>query len=317
MVYFRLVCGTLLAVAVSTTVQAVPLHIVNGAFDPDEWTVSATNGAPARPTVTVTSFNVDGPNGAYLFVEQANTPGDPVSAWGPLGNELKLMYDFVNSGRGNPFSTAFDVFFQVPPEHTDYVAHITSFGLQVFQKPTGTVSLVNPDGSLNLHSPPWRPADPNDLALAGFVGVIGFGASPNSGTLHLLAEFELSVSNGVSDGLYSPEPAFWSASTSPREGQCFFPGFPECPPVGPISSAIFTLNSDGTITVVPVLGPNGGPVLQPVPQPTALVLFSTALIGLWLLRRRSATGRTRRAPALRQRSGGDGWDSTCPKRPGP
>lgn len=264
------------SLALSTAVEAVPLHIVDGAFELDEWN-------PARSTVTVNSFTVGGvSNAAFLYVEQSNN-GDPAS--GSIGNKLDLMYDYVNSSGADPFNAAFDVFFQVGD--TDYAVHIPGFGsLQAFEKPTGTVSLLKPDGSLDLTTSPWtfiNPSDP-DIALAQFVGAVGFGASPNSSTHHLLAEFELSVDNGASNGLYSPDPSFWSASTSNRElgrtCKSFDPFF-GCL-AGSISSGDFKLNSDGTTTVVPTLGPDGGPVIQPVPESEtwALILVGLGLRGV-------------------------------------
>jgi hypothetical protein len=52
----------------------------------------------------------------------------------------------------------------------------------------------------------------------------------------------------------------------------------------PISSAIFTLNPDGTTTVTPALGANGDPVLQrqdvSVPEPSSLVLARVSPLSL-------------------------------------
>jgi hypothetical protein len=127
--------------------------------------------------------------------------------------------------------------------------------------------------------------------LANFVGVESatanpFGTDPGDSAPHLLAEFQLSVNTtgGSSNpnGIYSPDPAFWSASQD--DG-----------PVGsllsldpPISSGIFTLNPEGgPFSIVPALGPNGDPVFQPeevAPEPSALALL--ALGGLAFLTRR-------------------------------
>jgi len=64
----------------------------------------------------------------------------------------------------------------------------------------------------------------------------------------------------------------------------------------PISSALFTLDPDGTMTVTPAFGGNGDPVLQPqnvVPEPSGLVLAGSGLLSLvgpgW------AAGRLRRS----------------------
>jgi hypothetical protein len=186
-------------------------HMVDGVFGASEWTASAANGSPARATVTENSFNADGPNAAFLYVEQSNN-GTPVSGGG-VGNRLDLMYDFVGGSAAAPF----DVLFQVPSTQTDYAVEITPSGsLTAFEKPTGATSGLNPDGSLNLNSAPWSPLDADDLALANFLGAVGFGPSPNSSTPHPIAEFELSVDTsngqGAPNGLYGSGSAFWSAS---------------------------------------------------------------------------------------------------------
>jgi hypothetical protein len=186
------------------------------------------------------------------------------------------MYDCTICGAPLPANAALDIFFTSGPD--DYVVHVfSSSGLpdfDAFEKPVGTTSTLNPDGSLNLADPVWTALDAGDLAFAQFVVAVGFGPSPNSNVDHYFAEFELSVNTALigfpPNGIYSPEPAFWSASTSGT-------GFP----TGPISSGEFTLNPDGTTTVVPIVGPDGGPVIQPVPEPgtLALVLVGVGVLG--------------------------------------
>jgi hypothetical protein len=44
-------------------VPTLATHVVDGLFGPNEWTVSDTNGGPARPTVGESSFNVGGVTG--------------------------------------------------------------------------------------------------------------------------------------------------------------------------------------------------------------------------------------------------------------
>ena len=265
------------ALALSTPVHAV--HIIDGVFGAGEWTVSATDGAPARATVSRSAFTVAGvANAGILYAEQSNN-GVPAS--GSLGNKLELAYDCTICGAPLPADAALDIFFQSGAD--DYVVHVfSSFGLPAFlafEKAVGTFSPLNPDGSLDLTSPVWTALDAADLAFAQFVVNVGFGSSPNSVNPHYTAEFQLSVNNAPpgnpSNGLYSPEPAFWSASTSGT-------GFP----VNAISSAIFTLNSDGRTTVDRVVGPNGEPVTQQVPAPETLTLMLAGVGAMGFIARR-------------------------------
>lgn len=266
--------------ALSNTVCAAPVHIVDGAFGQLEWTASSTDGSAAPPNVSRSSFTVGGvPNAAYLYAAQYDGNGVPVS--GSLGAKLGLMYDCTICQAPLPANAALDIFFNSGLE--DYVVHVFSASglptFQAFEKSVGTTSTLNQDGSLNLADPIWTALTTGDLVLAQFAIGVGFGLSPNSNRDHYFVEFEMSINSAAAgalpNGLYSPAPAFWSASTSGT-------GFP----TGPISSANFTLKPDGTITVVPILGPNGGPITQPVPEPGILALVFAGVGALSLTTRR-------------------------------
>lgn len=283
-------CGVLTLRAEAALVSVVgggftPVaHSTDGTFTGDEWGSDTNASKSFFPVVGNTG-------GAWLYVAQG-------SVLGQTGN-LYLMYDWINSPNlgMNPtaVNTAFDVFFQV--QGNDYVAHFgttpdslspTGFdqtALTVYEKLDSIVSSLNPDGSLNLSNPPWTllnpPGGPNDPDFTNgqFQSVVGFGASPNSATDHLMGELQMTINTtpftGLpSDGLYSPDPAFWSASGSSPGGLAVASILDP-----PISSGIFTLNPDGTTGLNPLFGPNGGPVLQPqdvVPEPSSLVLCGVA-----------------------------------------
>jgi hypothetical protein len=85
-------------------------------------------------------------------------------------------------------------------------------------------------------------------------------------------EVELNLPSGLGNiipphaGIYSPAPAFWSASAA---SNVIDP---------PISSAIFTLNPDGSTTITSVL-----------PEPSAFLLAGAGLLLVGLLGKRRLT----------------------------
>lgn len=269
-----------LCAALALPARAVPVHVINGQFDANEWTVSGSNPSPARSTVVIAPFTVNGvANGAYLHTEQSQN-GDPPA--GTLGNKLELLYEcVVCTGPSLPGNGAMDIFFG-EGDH-DYVVHI--FGtvalpsFSAFEKSKSASSPLNLDGTLDLSSPVWSALSAADLALAQFQVAMGFGSSVHSASDHFFAEFQLSVNTAgpgqPPNGQYSPDPNFWSASVRGFSG------------VSAVGSGTFRLNSDGSTTVTPVLGANGEAIIQPLPEPGSLALALLALTGLgWAARRR-------------------------------
>ena len=284
----------------ATQVAASPFaHVTDGTFTSGaEWT--GTN-------VSKTFFPVVGPagpgqsGGAYLYVEQGNRAFAGVDGISPAlvafgsPNTLFLMYDWVNS-TSFPVDarSSLDVFFQVngSVNPADYLVRMFAGpnNFQAYERTAGSPAPVNPDGSFDVGAGSgWALLDAADLALAKFRTAIGSGTSPDDATPHLMAEFELSIDNSVASregsrgtpGLYDPAPAFWSASAK----------------VGidpPISSGIFSLNPTGSTNVTMALGPNGGPISQPlaVPEPSTLLLAGLGLLAcLGIDKGRKASGK--------------------------
>jgi len=210
-----------------------------------------------------------GSGNAWLYVEQSN-------------GILYLMYDYVGNTVSQNSNSFFNVFFQV--DGNDYGVHITPGGFTAFEKPVSILSPLNPDGSFNFNaSPPWSAISQGDLALGQLQAKLGFGMSQNLSTPHWMAEFQLTINSaksGPQNGLYSPAPSFWSASTGGGFNAASLGSDP------PITSAIFTLNPDGTTTVVPDLR-NGAPILEDAatPEPATAWMLAFGALALLVLRK--------------------------------
>ncbi len=240
---------------------ACAAHITDGIFSPSEWTGSTVNKhffAPAS----------DGSGNAWLYVDQ-----------GP--STLYLGYDYVGATTPPNASSS--------NEHEDYGVRIHTNGtFEFFVKPFGPPSQIAADGSFDFHNAPWSPASSTDTALGQPMGAMGFGMTQfPSAPAHVFVEFQLNINNALGgrqpplDGLYDPSPAFWSAGF----GGTFSAAVAADPP---ITSAIFTLNPNGTTIVTPVLGTNGGPVQQipeGVPEPSSLLLVLSGVLALTRLKK--------------------------------
>jgi hypothetical protein len=245
-------------------------HVTDGLFNHSDISTSDATEWGGCGTVSKSFFApaADGSGGAYLYADQS-------------GPNLALMYDYT-SGDAAAFtpSSFFDVFFEVVPDGHAYLVRIPVAGqLEAFERPIGSVApLVNGSFAIGPGSG-WEPLDQFDLDLAQFQGAVGFGTSENSSVRHPMAEFQLTINQpgpGGHPGIYDPDPAFWSASAKP--GGAADP---------PISSGVFQLLPNGTTVVVPVLGPNGGPVMQGsvLPEPATLLLFASGFAGMLAARR--------------------------------
>ena len=121
----------------------------------------------------------------------------------------------------------------------------------------------------------------------GMEGAIGFGPSSLSSLNHLLVELEVPLKipagfgqafppQGLPNGIYSPDPRFWGASSSKDVGD------------PPISAAIFTINPNGSTTANSAAA---GVLLAPsqvVPEPATPALLGAAGLVAWLLRRKQS-----------------------------
>jgi len=273
--------GTCLFILGSWPAQAGPTtgcsHVVDGTF-------TSTGEWATCPTAQLSAFApVNGVGGAVLGVDQG-VPG--------RDNNLYLIYDDV----GTTTQAAYlDVFFEVVPDGHAYLVRITSAGFYAFERPLQNTAPLDANGSFDLSAGSgWDPLSQEDLALANFHTALTFGSSPFRNTAHPIAELSLTIDRsgtGGPGGVYSEDPAFWSASETGI-------GTPD----PPISSEIFTLSSDGSTVATKVLDANGNPLMQGsvLPEPGTVWLGGTVLIGMAAMGRRRGF---RSSPSVTPRCG--------------
>lgn len=229
--------------------------------------------APASENGTLLRTTLDDPRTNSLLYA-AIAPG--AAAAEP---ELYLMYDYL--GRTDPVFApgAFvaDIAFPIHPGSLGSPAQDVTVQIRA-----GASGFFDVFVDLNNDGTPDITAGSLDIE-----GAVGFGPSTLSGLAHQLIELEVPLllppgfgdgthlPAGGTDGVYSPDPATWSASSSKNVGD------------PPISSGIFTINPDGSTVVNPLLVP-GAPPEVPVPAPATALLLGLGLPVLSIMRRRSA-----------------------------
>jgi hypothetical protein len=196
---------------------------------------------------------------ANSFLWAAIAPGSESQ-----GDELYLMYDYLarTSSVFAPGEFVGDIHFPITINgvSTPVTVQVRAGGLNA--------TVVGPSFTFVVK----RDSDGAVIQNTGIAGMVGFGASPETATSHLLIELEIPLliqpCQGCkippSNGVYSPAPAFWSSSLTNNT-------------VDPMASfALFTINPNtGTLTAN-----------SDAPEPATFALAGLGLLGLGLIARR-------------------------------
>jgi hypothetical protein len=262
---------------VNNGVSAFPIT-VDGLFtDAAEWsdvTPAAFISSPAG--VAQPTSLTDPARNSLLFAALGHDATDPLA-----DVSLFLLYDFLPRTQFDPITPG------------EILASVT-FPITLPGNPTGnktTISVlvqaanlpVSPGAVVGSFFDIFVDLDldgDGDVSAAslGITGDADFGPSSLGAAVpHLLVELEVPLripqgfgtpggplpGNGINPatGLYDPDPAFWGAAGAPGERPQADGPVPPLEPLQSASSALFTINPSGSITVTPVPEPASAALL--------------------------------------------------------
>lgn len=274
-----------------------------------------SNGLPNSEWSDVSPANFfSSPNATALPLGTGNPPqiGANSALYAVVGNNgdggefsLHLLYDFLpRTPLGGPLGLNGEVFATVKfPIHVPQQFRHLGTGAEeqdvsvIFQGVTPTVAAgggglaagffdifvdLDFDGVGDLRA-----------SQVGLIGAADFGPSPLSPDPHLIVELGVGLriqpgfgtpggpfpGNGINPatGLYDPDPAFWGAAGGGNGGAAGIAGGGAGGPLQSASNANFTINPDGSTTVVAV------------PEPASTALLLAGLSAFAARRRRKIT----------------------------
>lgn len=232
-------CLGLVAPGLLLALPARAQHVTDGLFTtPSEWDTS-------RSSITTQSYSLapNGSGGSKLYAEHVypSNPADPNSY-----DMLYMMADYTGSAPGaTAANSTFSFFFQESALYCqgDYLITFGPGGVTAYEQNYYNTVLLNPDGTFYTGADSgWGNLDPDDFAGGNIQGAVGYGASPNDSSSHLMAEFGIA--------LFEPyDGTFWQGIISPSP-PTFFSFSESSSGSDPVVAAGYvTLSRDGSTSV--------------------------------------------------------------------